>query len=769
MIIYKNTVGGFKDDVDSNHIVEKIRQEMLDNYGRRVAPNEERSWHESLGYMERVVRRSDVANDCGVLVEYMIPSTSNRVDFIIAGHDEDNNDNFIIVELKQWQKANSTEKDGVVRTFINGGERDVTHPSYQAFSYKAFLKDYNEDIESGCVSPYSCAVLHNYVEQRPEPLRSKIYDEIINDTPIYFKDDQEKLEKFINKYVGKGKGLDILYKIESGKIKPTKKLIDYVSGLFKGNKEFVLLDEQKIAFETAVSIIKNNVDEKSVLIIKGGPGTGKSVISMNLLGEFLNNDLNVKFVAPNSSFRDVMIESLAKTNSRVRLKSLFKGSAGFLDVEENTFDVIIVDEAHRLKNGMAYQYLGDNQVEDIIKASKKTIFFIDDNQVIRPEDIGSTIEVKRVADKLNAKLYEVELVAQFRCAGAEGYINWLDHVLQIRDTANFDGWDKKDFDFRVFDNPRDLYEEIKLRHSEGKKARLLAGYAWKWTSADEGNGNSQVCDVEVPEFDFKLPWNSRTSGTTWAIDESGISQVGCIHTSQGLEFDYVGVIVGDDLKFDPVSFSFKTDWKSYKDIKGKQSLKNNPEKLNKLVRNIYKILMTRGMKGCYVYFTDKETEKYFKSRMKKIVLAQKIEITTKKVIPSPYSGIMVDLPLFESVGCGPAMFANTIPEEMIAVRKDYLSGGSKYFVLRVTGDSMNKTGINDGDLVLCRKDYHPENGNRVVAQIGDDATIKEYYNDGKTVTLKPCSDNPKHQPLTFTDNEEMKVLGVVVRVLEREE
>lgn len=770
MIIYKNTAGGFKNDVDSNNIVQCIEIAMLEKFGRRVAPNEKISWQNSLGFMERVVRRSKVADDCGILVEYVVPATANRVDFIISGQDEDKNDNFIIVELKQWQKAESTDKNGIVKTFINGGLRETTHPSYQASSYMTFLKDYNEDISSGEISPYSCAVLHNYIEQKPEPLKDEIYTDVILNTPIYFKDDQEKLEKFIKKYVGEGKGSEILYKIESGKIKPTKKLIDYVSSLFLGNKEFVLLDEQKVAYELAYHSVTKEKNEKSVVIIKGGPGTGKSVISMNLLGGFLKEELNVKFVAPNSSFRDVMINSLSRDNTKIRLNSLFKGSAGFVDSEKNIFDVIIVDEAHRLKNSMAYQYMGENQVEDIVKAAKKSIFFVDDNQVIRPEDIGSTSEVYRVAEKFNAKVYEIELTAQFRCAGAEGYINWLDHTLQIHDTANFNGWDKKDFDFQVFDNPNDLYKQIKEKSSNGHKARVLAGYAWKWTSADEGNSNGEICDVQVPEFDFKLPWNSRRVGTTWAIDEAGINQVGCIHTSQGLEFDYVGVIIGDDLKFNPKTLSFYTDWKNYKDVKGKQTLKNDLEKLNKLVKNIYKILMTRGMKGCYVYFTDKETEKYFKSRMGNNIAEEKpISIEKEispKIVKSPYAKEMISLPIFDSVGCGELMFADSISNENIEVPVEYMSKGSKYFVLRTTGDSMNKAGINDGDLVLCRKNYHPEIGNKVVALIGDDATIKEYHRENGVVVLKPCSTNPKHESMKFTDNEEMSVQAVVVRVLE---
>lgn len=339
------------------------------------------------------------------------------------------------------------------------------------------------------------------------------------------------------------------------------------------------------------------------------------MISVNLLGQLLKDGLNAVFIAPNASFRDVMKKRLAQEHSAVRIGNLFKGSGGFVNSEPNNFDVLIVDEAHRLKKKGAYMYHGENQVEDIVQASKTSIFFVDDDQSIRPEDIGSVNEIKRIAMKYNTEVYELELTAQFRCSGAEGYINWINNTLQIKETANFDGWDKGDFDFKIFDDPNKLREAIKSKHDEGYTARVLAGYAWKWTSADEGNTNGEVLDVTIPEFDFKMPWNSRRVGTTWAVDQSGIHQAGCIHTSQGLEFDYVGVIVGDDLSFDVETLTYITHYDNYKDTQGKRGLRDNPTELNRLVRNIYKILMTRGMKGCYVYFTDKETESYFMNRI----------------------------------------------------------------------------------------------------------------------------------------------------------
>lgn len=615
MIIYKNTAIGFRSDVDTNRIADEIELAFRNNFGRRVNPSEKSSWMYSMSFMEKIVRRSEVADDCGVLVEYNIPATSNRIDFLISGCNDNDSKNFVIIELKQWQTAKQTEKDGVVTTFLGHTERETSHPSYQANSYKLFLKDYNENIYSGKLNPFSCAYLHNYKELNPEPLKSDIYKEYIDDSPIYFKEDYDKLETFLKKHVGKGKGMDILYEIEAGKIRPSKKLIDHVSSMFQGNQEFILLDEQKVAYEVAFEAAKN-VNKKSVVIIKGGPGTGKSVISINLLGGLLKRQLNAVFIAPNASFREVMMHKLARKTKKTRLKNLFKGSSSFYELEKNSYDVAVVDEAHRLKNGKAYQYKGENQIEDIVKASKVSIFFVDENQMIRPDDIGSVSEIKRVAKSFNSSVKEIELSAQFRCSGADGYINWLDHVLQIKETANFDGWENGDFDFKIFSNPNDLLFAIKDKNNKGYNARLLAGYAWTWSSAKEGNFNSEVNDVCIPEFDFNMPWNSRKTGTTWAIDESGINQIGCIHTSQGLEFDYVGVIVGNDLKFDVKNLEYFVDWKSYKDMSGKKGLKEDPKVLNLLVKNIYKTLMTRGMKGCYIFFQDKSVEEYFRSRLR---------------------------------------------------------------------------------------------------------------------------------------------------------
>lgn len=613
MIVYESTSSGFLEHVGSNQIVEKIKEAYLKKTGKtKFADKEDNSWNNSLQFMGNVIRRSNIPEDCGVLIEFTLPSNAMRVDFIVTGQDENGDKNFIIVELKQWKEAFKTEVSDLVTTKYFGGGA-LPHPSYQATSYKLYLSDYNENVYRSDITAHSCAFLHNYTKGNPEPLLDPIYQKSLNDSELFFKEDQAKLELFIQKYVGRGKGMEILYKIESGNIRPSKKLVDHVVGLFKGNPEFVLLGDQKVAYETAKHIAVN-AKRKTTVIINGGPGTGKSVISMNLLGGLMSPERTVFFVAPNASFRQVMLHKLVQGGEKQRAEHLLKGSSAFYDRGIDEFDVIVVDEAHRLKDSTAYMYYGKNQVEDIIKSSRVNIFFLDERQIIRPEDIGSVEEIKRLAAQFNSEVIEMSLTAQFRCSGADGYVNWLTDVLDLGNTGNYNGWDQESYDFKIYSDPNELRNAIVNKAEEGHNARILAGYAWKWSSAKEGNSDARINDVEIPELNFAMPWNSRKVGTTWAINPAGINQVGCVHTAQGLEFDYVGVIIGNDLKIHDDQ-RYYTDWKSYKDKSGKKGLKNKPEELCRLVRNVYRILMTRGMKGCYVYFMDAKVEEYFKSRM----------------------------------------------------------------------------------------------------------------------------------------------------------
>ncbi len=760
MIIYRKTALEFLNDVDNNMIVELIQRAFIRQIGW-FPPREIGAWTTSMKFMESAVRRSKVRDDCGVMIEYRIPPSSRRIDFIIAGEDDSGSKNLVIIELKQWGSASETSMEGIVVTVLNNGLHETTHPSYQAYTYKTLLLDYNENVEKKNLVPFSCAYLHNYKEGNPEPLRAKVYEEIVADSPLFFKHDSEKLQDFLRNCVGRGKGMEILYEIESGKIRPSKKLIDHVCSMFKGNTVFKLIDGQKVAFEKSLDLARK-AGKKTVIIIKGGPGTGKSVISVNLLGALLKDEQKAVFVAPNAAFRDVMVERLARENTKIRLRDLFMGSGGFLDLKANFYDIIIVDEAHRLKDGSAYRYRGENQVEDIVQAGHTTIFFVDDNQRIRPEDIGSVDEIRRVAKRHKADVHEFELDAQYRCAGAEGFVNWLDHLFQLRETANYDGWDNKDFEFRIFDNPKVLHQAIREKSRNGFASRMLAGYAWKWTSEEKGNSNGEVEDVTIPEFGFSMPWNSRRSRTTWAIDPEGVEQVGCIHTSQGLEFDYVGVIIGSDLTFNTKERSFDVSWFDYKDSAGKKGLKKNPQPLNSLVRNIYKTLMSRAMRGCYVYVCDPGLAEYLRESISLTEARHAIEpksvgsriLDQLEAFIDEHLRYKTHLPVYSiAAACG--RFANgeaTEPEGWIRIT-DSTKLNQNLFVVRALGRSMEPN-IPDGSHCIFRQPVVGTRQNKIVLVQHHEASDPDY---GGAYTIKKYTSRKAYLPDGTWEHEEIEL------------
>ena len=623
MFIYKNDAEGFLDALDNGRLTKEISQKFASLSGRPNA-REVTAWNNSLPRMGSVLRMAKVPMDCGVLIEYKINASGNRVDFIISGHDDEGNKNMIIIELKQWSVVEETYIDDVfkvtatpegslkVSTFTGGAIREVVHPSYQAMSYKLYLQDMNETVSSGSVNLESCSYLHNYYEKEPEPLKALHFREILEDTPIFLSEDAAKLSQFIKKYVGRGDGVEILYEVENGHIRPSKNLVKHVNAVFQNNNVYTLIDEQKVAY---ASIIKHALQPKgkTTIIVNGGPGTGKSIVAVLSLVELLNNGKNVRFITPNQAFREAIVDSITNGSYRnQRISVLFSGSSKYYDAKPDTFDALIVDEAHRLKSPGTYMYQGiHGQVWDMVNSAHVSVFFVDDNQMIRKNDEGSVKKIKEVAKELGSTCIEVELDTQFRCAGAGAYIDWLDNVLKIENKKYDVTWNNT-YEFQIFDDPNELYEKIRKLNKEGASARMLAGFAWDWYDSSKPRAGLTPDDVSMDEFNFHHSWNSRKNSFKWAINDEMQDQIGCIHTSQGLEFDYVGVIIGRDLKYDPFTDTLRGDYDEYKDSAGKKGLRNSPMELTKYIKNIYKVLLTRGSKGCFVFCRDKEMKDYFK-------------------------------------------------------------------------------------------------------------------------------------------------------------
>ncbi len=623
MLVYEGIKSRFIEDVDLGIIADKIRKKYIEIVKRRPSAPEFNSWKNSMQYMRGVLNDNEIPSNTGIAIEYNIPPTGCRIDFMMSGYSQ-NKSNVVIIELKQWDKATEVaEMDGIykVNTFTGRGMRDVNHPSYQAMTYANLIKDYNEVVQLKDINVVPCAYLHNYYFEDDDTLLSNNYKEYTDKAPLFGHNDVINLRNFIKRYITNGDDGNILYEIDHGKIRPSKMLQDSLRNMLNGNKEFYMIDNQKVVYEyalkNAIETVSSN--DKNVMIVRGGPGTGKSVLAVNLLVELNNRNMTCFYVTKNAAPRSVYSSKLRGHYTQTYINHLFQGSGNFIDEKRNNLDCLVVDEAHRLnaKSGM-FHNKGENQIKEIINAAKFSIFFIDENQKVTLKDIGSEDLIRKYANEQGAGIYTFDLDSQFRCNGSDGYIAWLDRVLDIKDTANFD-IDGFDYDFKVFDDPNEMRKAIEEKNNINNKSRIVAGYCWEWPTGNTRK-DTNYHEIKIPEKNFEISWNL-DSGEEFAIGAASINEAGCIHTVQGLEFDYVGVIIGEDLRYENgrIITDYTKRAKSDNSLKGinKIAKEEGSEKAKQIsdsiIKNTYRTLMTRGMKGCYIYCTDKELNKYFKN------------------------------------------------------------------------------------------------------------------------------------------------------------
>jgi uncharacterized protein len=617
MLIYVADKRQFLHDCDFDDIEDIIQSNFKEKTGKRVARAEVRSWQSSLSYVAKVLQDDEIAQDIGVGVELHIPQTSKRIDVTLSGYDSSGRKNVIVLELKQWEKVQKTPKDAIVVTFIGKGQREVVHPSYQSWSYASLLEEFNENVYLGNIQVKPCVYLHNY---SPDGIiDDPHYSDYIQKAPLFLKGGSERnrLREFIKTYVKHGDQKTLLYELNNGRIRPSKAFADSLKALMDSKPEFMLIDEQKEVYESSIAAVKSATSAKpTVVIIEGGPGTGKTVLAINLLVSLTSTGLTGKYVSKNAAPRKVYETKLVGSMTKSKFSNMFSGSGSFVGTDKDVFDFLIVDEAHRLneKSGL-YSNLGENQVKELINVSKCTVFFLDEDQRVTINDIGSKAVIEGFAKASSAKVEYYTLSSQFRCNGSDGYLAWLDQSLGIRGTANFD-LSLKEYDFRIYDNPEALHHAI-LEKNTSNKARVVAGYCWPWTSKK----NPTAYDIVIGEY--KRKWNLDQDGSLWIIAEKSVEQVGCIHTCQGLEVDYIGVIIGPDFivregkVFTDASARDQRDKsiRGYKKIAKKDPL-SAKQITDQIIKNTYRTLMTRGMKGCYIYSTDRETRDYFRALIK---------------------------------------------------------------------------------------------------------------------------------------------------------
>lgn len=601
MIVYSGNKASFQRDAINGVLARRIDETFRSLGIPKESYAEFKSWENSLPQMGMIISDKRIDDLVQVALEYQIPLTSKRVDFMVGGSDG-KRDNVVIVELKQWNNCTATSRENVVKAFTGGKEREVAHPSQQAYSYAKLIENFNEDVRVNDVGIIPCAYLHNYLEKNRGQICHPHYAEALADAPVFLQEDGSKLQDYLAKYTSKPSTKNLFEIIENGKLKPSKSLQDTVGSILNGNSEFEMIDEQQVAYATILKLVENTIgsDEKHTIIVEGGPGTGKSVIAINLLAKIINNNYSCVYATKNSAPRYTFSEHLIRGKHSIGfMKGLFKSSGSFYSVQSNVYDCILTDEAHRLnlKSGL-YANQGENQIKEIINAAKISVFFIDEDQRVTTRDIGTVDAIIEQANLLGSTVHRGEsltLTSQFRCNGSDGYIAFLDDLLGIRSTANRDCFDL-DYDIRVFDDACKMREALRKKNGNNK-ARMIAGYCYDWISR---NDKSKM-DIVLPGG-FEAQWNFATD--SFATDPESFEQVGCIHSTQGVEFDYVGIIIGKDLRYENGKVITDRSKVAVTDNSSKIRTCRDEKLADRLIRNTYKTLLSRGQKGCFVYCED---------------------------------------------------------------------------------------------------------------------------------------------------------------------
>lgn len=818
MRLYAGTSREFIKDAVHNQIAETLKDTFFQHYRFKPAPGEVNAWRNSLRAISQVFDLGKL-HDHGVILEYELPLTSKRLDCLICGKDDQGREQAVIIELKQWDKCTGAIGDHLVTTWVGGAEREVLHPSSQVGQYHQYLSDTHTAFHAGLnpIKLNSCAYLHNYHATSEDVLFRPQFKPLLDHYPAFTGDHVSPLTEFLVERLEAGGGMPVLRKIEESKYRPSKKLMEHVSNIIKGKPEYVLLDEQKVVYEKVLTYTKAGFQDskKTVLIIHGGPGTGKSVIAINLMSDLLQRGINAHYATGSRAFTETLRRIIGTRGS-----AQFKYFNSYMQAEGGEVDVLICDEAHRIRKTSNSRFTpkakrsNQPQIDELVHVSKVAVFFIDDNQVVRPDEIGSADYIREQAQRLGCDIAEYELEAQFRCAGSEGFINWINNTLDIKKTANII-WDQDEegFDFRVMESPEALETAIRTKANQGHTARVTAGFCWPWSKNTNPDG-ALANDVVIG--DYIRPWNARPEATRlaqnipkaslWAYEPGGLDQVGCVYTAQGFEFDYVGVIFGPDLTYD----LDEQTWQGNKEKSHDTTVKRSGDQFIELIKNTYRVLLSRGMKGCYVYFMDKDTERFFKSRMEGSPREDVEENEVSALSDGRFPGLSLHLLQPEEV----KPFENAVPvydlkaaagqfseehnvDEVVENNTvnvesydwvelpDAFRPQPGLFVTQVVGESMNRripngawclfklnpAGTRQGKVVLVQhRDIHDPD-------TGDHYTVK-VYNSEKTadddgvwqhsrITLRPDTSEPGYETIVFDDDSagELKVVAELVAVL----
>ncbi|BDC18723.1 DUF2075 domain-containing protein [Acidianus sp. HS-5] len=618
--LYANATDKFSRDVSSGDYVEILKHNFYLEFGYKPSQSEINSW---IGSSKALLSLVKGLSNIYIVAELSLPYSSSRVDYVIFGKKRDGKEAAIIIEMKGWTDAKQSFSDDYVRVNIGQGWEDVLHPSIQVKGYVEYLKD----ILSFARQNDMKGVSYTY-NARIDYLYDSRFSKILNQYQLFDINTRDRLRNLISQ-INYGSGEEVFNKFITSKIAPQKGLIEELEKVLKSKNltlfidRFTLIDDQIAVYDKVLSLLKEG--KKAVIIIEGGPGTGKSVIALKLMAEVMKQGYTV-FHATGSKAFTTTLRKIVDKNSLFRYFNSFS-----TDAEKGTdlFDVLIADEAHRIRERSNTRFSKGSsypQIEELIRVARVGVFFLDPYQIVRPEEVGNSKLIEYTAKKYNAEVYKITLKTQFRSSGSQEYIKWVDNLLGIENNEVEYYTESFGVEFKIFDDPESLRQEIIAKNKQKpNSARLVAGFCWKWN--DPNLDGTLPQDIVINYDDgkiFKATWEAKDIGKKlaegvppaplWAYDPAGVTQVGSIYTIQGFEFDYVGVIWCKDLIYNWE----KGEWEAHQENSADPAInRKKPKDVLDKLKNTYRVLLTRGRKGVYVYFLDGGTREFVESRIRK--------------------------------------------------------------------------------------------------------------------------------------------------------
>ncbi|GAA0977732.1 DUF2075 domain-containing protein [Acrocarpospora macrocephala] len=589
-----------------------IAEHLRMTTGRGPSPAEVRSWQRSLPALARDLADAGL-DKVEMLVEYKLPLTSRRADVVLAGvHPRTGADSYVVVELKQWSRAEPSElgEHLVIVEGVPGGEK--LNPAEQVRRYCEYMRDFLGVFKDRPDALHGAAYLHNAMDLDIDGLADQVRDE---HSRLFTKQRRGDFLRYLAERLSGKSGADAADRLLHSAVAPSKQLMTYAAKEIRDREQFTLLDEQQVAFELVTRAVTRarRSDTKQVVVVTGGPGSGKSVIALSLLGESHRQGRTALYATGSQSFTQTLRRYPGRGSTRI--KNLFTYFNSFIDAEPNNLEVLICDEAHRIRETSTNRFTpaakrnGRSQLDELLAAARVPVFLLDQHQVVRPGEVGTVERIETVARAKGYDVHRVSLDEQFRCGGSRKYEQWVLRLLGLADGGPeiWDGDD--DFEVRLAGSPHEL--EAALRAKPGT-ARMTAGYCWPWSNPR--SDDTLVDDVTIG--DWARPWNvkkDRAVGDAppsmlWASDPGGFGQVGCVYTAQGFEYDWNGVILGPDLTIRDGRLATVREANRDPAFKSRRSVPDT--EFDQLVRNVYKVLLTRGMRGTLLYAVDPDLQNH---------------------------------------------------------------------------------------------------------------------------------------------------------------